>query len=200
MRVTTALLKRRTLVGAVLASTMCSGVIAGSASAAEPPSDRPTDTRDAHRLVVGDAAPTIDHTQLVDPSTVLSTTDGAVASWPVKGRLTSKFGRRYGRLHRGIDVAAPVGTPIRAMRPGTVAFAGWKGGYGQTVDIAHGGGAKTRSAHQSELLVRKGEHVERGQIIGRVGTTGSSTGPHLHFELRVQGAALDPLEVLPARR
>lgn len=77
--------------------------------------------------------------------------------------------------------------------------ASWKGGYGNTVDIAHDSGQTTRSAHQSELLVATGERVERGQVIGRVGTTGSSTGPHLHFEVSVAGSDLDPLTVLPER-
>lgn len=197
---TTALRRRRSLVGAVLASTMCSGLLAGSASAASAPTAQtsPADVI-AHRMVMKEAA-TARGALLVEPSRLLSETGDDTMAWPVEGRLTSTYGRRYGRMHRGIDVAAPTGTPIRAVQGGTVAFAGWKGGYGNTVDIAHGGGETTRSAHQSKLLVRTGDTVERGQVIGRVGTTGSSTGPHLHFEVSVAGADVDPLGVLPGRR
>jgi murein DD-endopeptidase MepM/ murein hydrolase activator NlpD len=120
-------------------------------------------------------------------------------TWPVDGEITSTFGTRDGRLHRGVDIAAPIGTPVRSAQDGTVSFAGWKGGYGRTLEIDHGGGQMTRLAHQSELAVAKGERVRRGQLIGRVGTSGSSTGPHLHFELIVAGLERDPLVVLPAR-
>ncbi|CAN5777409.1 hypothetical protein BH23ACT10_BH23ACT10_18200 [soil metagenome] len=119
-------------------------------------------------------------------------------AWPVDGEVTSEFGTRVGRMHRGVDIAAPTGTPIRSAQDGTVTFAGWKDGYGQTLEIDHGGGQTTRLAHQSELLVAEGERVRRGERIGRVGTSGSSTGPHLHFEIIVEGREHDPLIVLPA--
>jgi len=181
----------------MLASTMCSGLLTGSATADTPPPQPGADTL-VHRAVLQDA--TTHSGPLIEPSRVLSVAGRGAMAWPVEGRLTSPYGRRDGRTHRGIDVAAPVGTPVRAVRDGTVAYAGWKGGYGNTVDIAHDGGQVTRSAHQSELLVRTGEEVERGQVVGRVGTTGSSTGPHLHFEVRMGGNDLDPLDVLPGRR
>jgi murein DD-endopeptidase MepM/ murein hydrolase activator NlpD len=152
-----------------------------------------------HRAVL-QAATTAHSALLIEPSRVLSVRGRDAMAWPVKGHVTSTFGARDGRTHRGIDVAAPVGTPVRAVRDGTVGFAGWKGGYGNTIDIAHDGGLATRSAHLSQLLVRTGEQVERGQVIGRVGTTGSSTGPHLHFEVRMADSDLDPLDVLPGRR
>jgi murein DD-endopeptidase MepM/ murein hydrolase activator NlpD len=179
---------------------MCSGLLAGSASATSAPTPQqpPADVK-AHRIVLKKAAVT-GGAQLTEPSRVLSATGDDTLVRPIEGRLTSAYGARYGRMHRGIDVAAPSGTPIRATRDGKVAFAGWKGGYGNTVDIAHDSGQKTRSAHQCELLVATGDTVERGQVIGRVGTTGSSTGPHLHFEVSVAGSDVDPLSVLHGRR
>jgi murein DD-endopeptidase MepM/ murein hydrolase activator NlpD len=118
--------------------------------------------------------------------------------WPVHGRITSYFGRRnlgFGTssFHRGLDVAAPVGTPIGASRAGTVTYAGWSGSYGYLVRIRHAGGDETWYAHQSRVLVSVGQWVEQGQTIGRVGSTGLSTGPHIHFEIRRHGRALDPL-------
>src|SRR5690606_22666721 len=120
--------------------------------------------------------------------------------WPVDGRTSSEFGDRGGRLHAGIDIAADTGTPIRAAADGRVVFAGWKGAYGRTVDIRHPGGLKTRYAHQSAIAVSEGEQVRRGQRIGRVGSTGSSTGPHVHFEVRSGGEPQDPREHLAGSR
>jgi len=195
--VTTALPGRRTMISALLVLTLCSQLIAGSASATDTSAPSPSYADVvAHRKLLEHAA-AVD-ALLSEPSRVLSTAGDEALRWPVEGSLTSPFGSRSGRMHRGIDVAAPVGTPVHAVQDGTVAFAGWKGGYGNTVDIDHGGGQTSRSAHQSELLVHTGEHVERGQVIGHVGTTGSSTGPHVHFELRVDGTDLDPLDALPA--
>lgn len=116
---------------------------------------------------------------------------------PVRGQLTSHFGPRRlpgeeARDHRGLDLAAPTGTPIRAARGGVVEVAGERGGYGNTVVIDHGGGLKTLYAHASELLVEAGQEVRAGAQIARVGSTGRSTGPHLHFEIRRDGAAIDP--------
>lgn len=122
--------------------------------------------------------------------------------WPVHGRITSYFGRRNlgmgtSGFHRGLDVGAPSGTPIVAARSGTVSFSGWSSrGYGYLVKIRHMGNEETWYAHQSVIYVGVGEYVEQGQVIGRVGSTGLSTGPHLHFELHKQGNALDPLAEL----
>ena len=119
--------------------------------------------------------------------------------WPVHGRISSYFGRRNlgmgtSNFHRGLDVAAPQGTPIVAARAGTVSFAGWSNrGYGYLVKIRHMGNEETWYAHQSQIYVGVGEWVEQGDTIGRVGSTGLSTGPHLHFELHKRGTALDPL-------
>ena len=111
---------------------------------------------------------------------------------PGTGSLTSPYGRRWGRLHGGIDLAAGVGAPIFAVTDGTVVSAGSEGGYGRTVRLLHGDGTVSVYAHLSQLLVSGGERVEAGQQIGEEGSTGQSTGPHLHFEIRVEGAPVDP--------
>lgn len=116
--------------------------------------------------------------------------------WPVSGTLTSSFGPRWGRIHEGLDIAAPGGTPIRASASGTVISAGWMGGYGNLVTIDHGGGVATAYAHQSSVAVGAGQRVVQGETIGYVGCTGSCTGNHVHFEVRVNGSAVDPLGYL----
>ena len=114
--------------------------------------------------------------------------------WPVSGVVTSGFGWRWGRMHEGIDISVGCGTPIRAVASGTVIFSGWMGGYGNLVVIDHGNGLATAYAHQSAIYASGG--VGQGQTIGAVGTTGSSTGCHLHFEVRVNGGAVDPMGYL----
>jgi len=124
---------------------------------------------------------------------------------PTKGWLTSAFSSmrehpilHLMRPHEGIDVTAPMGSPIEAPAAGTVIDAGWETGYGNTVTIDHGYGIVTKFAHASKLLVRKGEHVSRGERIALVGNTGLATGPHLHYEVHVNGRPVDPLKyVLP---
>jgi len=117
------------------------------------------------------------------------------AGWvfPADGPITSEFGFRWGRLHAGIDVGAPTGTPIVAAADGCVSFAGRQGGYGNLMLVEHGGGIVTAYAHQSQFVASQGDCVLAGDEIGRVGSTGNSTGPHLHFEVRVNGEAEDPL-------
>ncbi|HEY8776754.1 MAG TPA: peptidoglycan DD-metalloendopeptidase family protein [Gaiellaceae bacterium] len=116
--------------------------------------------------------------------------------WPVNGPVTSPFGYRWGRLHAGIDIGVPYGTPIHAAASGTVVLAGWVGGYGNYTCIDHGGGMATCYAHQSSFAVSTGQHVTQGQVIGYVGSTGHSFGPHLHFEVRINGNPVDPLGYL----
>lgn len=118
--------------------------------------------------------------------------------WPAQGLLTSQFGWRWGRIHQGIDIAAPVGTPIWATGNGIVDFAGWNsGGYGNMVDILHPNGTVSRYAHLSAIYVRKGQPVNQSQVIAAMGNTGNSTGPHLHFEIRPNGrAAINPMTFL----
>ena len=117
--------------------------------------------------------------------------------WPVRGRVTSGYGYRWGRMHQGLDIAAPTGTPIRAAKDGRVIFAGTMSGYGNVIIVDHGGGFSTLYAHQSRLGSSKGQSVPQGQVIGYVGSTGRSTGPHLHFETRVGGQARNPRPYLP---
>jgi murein DD-endopeptidase MepM/ murein hydrolase activator NlpD len=103
-------------------------------------------------------------------------------------------------MHAGIDFREETGAPIRATAAGRVDEAGWTGGYGNMVEIDHGSGLATRYGHMSEILVSRGDLVEIGQILGRVGSTGRSTGPHLHYETRVRGEAVDPQRFLRAGR
>lgn len=117
--------------------------------------------------------------------------------WPARGVVTSRFGSRWRRHHSGVDIAAPRGTPIRAARDGRVVRAGWYSGYGLVVVLDHGDGMETWYGHASAVLVRVGQVVERGQVIARVGCTGACTGPHVHFEVRVQGRPVNPLRYLP---
>lgn len=127
---------------------------------------------------------------------------GACEFRPVPGPIVSGFGQRTNPIgggtgfHAGIDIAAPSGTPIRACRAGRVVIAGWQGGYGNTVVIDHGGGMATLYAHQSRIGVSVGEQVLAGEVIGYVGSTGNSTGPHLHFEVRISGNPVNPMPYL----
>ena len=116
--------------------------------------------------------------------------------WPTQGRISSPFGPRWGRMHNGIDIAVPSGTPIKAAAEGTVKFSGWNGGYGYLVIIDHGNNVETYYAHNSRNLVDVGQRVDRGQTIARSGNTGNSTGPHLHFEIRHRGRPVDPQKYL----
>jgi murein DD-endopeptidase MepM/ murein hydrolase activator NlpD len=116
---------------------------------------------------------------------------------PIQNALvTSGFGFRWGRPHQGIDMAAPAGTPIMAAEGGKVVYSGWKTGYGKFVAIDHGHGYQTHYAHCSSLLVRNGQQVKKGQRIAKVGSTGHSTGPHLHFEVIANGVHRNPAKFL----
>ncbi|RKZ23418.1 peptidase M23 [bacterium] len=122
--------------------------------------------------------------------------------WPTTGRITSSFGYRIHpvtgkrEFHRGLDIANLPGTPVYATADGVVCFVGWKGGYGHTVEINHGYGYKTRYAHLRSYVVRKGQRVRRGQVIGYIGSSGLTTGPHLHYEVRVLGKPVNPYHYL----
>ncbi|KQN08231.1 M23 family metallopeptidase [Sphingomonas sp. Leaf28] len=125
----------------------------------------------------------------------------AVSGLPVSGRITSTFGLRvhpllrFTRMHKGLDIGAPYGTPIYAMTDGVVAFAGRTGGYGNFVKLTHGGGMASGYGHMSRIAVSSGTRVRQGQVIGYVGSTGLSTGPHLHWEVWKNGAAINPRAV-----
>jgi murein DD-endopeptidase MepM/ murein hydrolase activator NlpD len=116
--------------------------------------------------------------------------------WPVNGAITSGFGPRWGRMHEGLDIAGGSGTPIAAAAGGTVIVAGPQGGYGNLVVVDHGGGLSTAYAHLSSIAVSTGQAVGQGTVVGGMGTTGNSTGVHLHFEVRVNGGAVNPLGYL----
>lgn len=118
--------------------------------------------------------------------------------WPVEGRLMGGYGERTdpfsgeGAMHTGVDISAPTGTPVRTTADGIVKFAGWSNGYGQLVVVDHGGGYETYYAHLSRFAVLEGEEVRRGEQIGSVGSTGRVTAPHLHYEVRIGGAPVNP--------
>jgi murein DD-endopeptidase MepM/ murein hydrolase activator NlpD len=117
--------------------------------------------------------------------------------WPLQGRLSSTYGMRKGSFHWGIDITGRRGTPIRAVAAGQVISAGWSGTYGYRVQVQHKSGISTLYAHASKLNVAKGDQVSQGDIIAYVGSTGKSSGPHLHFEVRVNGRHVNPLSRLP---
>lgn len=123
--------------------------------------------------------------------------------WPVEGVITSGFGYRHSpftgawTMHGGIDIGVPYGEPILAANRGTVRFSGWDSGHGQMVVVDHGNGVVTRYCHASQLLVSEGDEVETGDVLAMVGSTGMSTGPHLHFDLILDGERVDPLDYLP---
>ena len=116
--------------------------------------------------------------------------------WPVSGPITSPFGWRWGRMHQGVDIGVPSGTPIHAAAAGTVIYCGWEEGYGNFVVIDHGGNLATAYGHQSSIAVACGQQVAQGQVIGYSGCTGHCTGPHVHFEVRIDGNPVDPMGYL----
>jgi murein DD-endopeptidase MepM/ murein hydrolase activator NlpD len=116
--------------------------------------------------------------------------------WPCEGIVVSGFGVRWGRMHEGIDIACAYGAPVHAAAAGTVIYAGWMQGYGNLVVLDHGNGISTAYAHASAILVSVGQSVGQGDEVSLVGATGHATGPHLHFEVRVNGVAVDPLSYL----
>ncbi len=138
-------------------------------------------------------------TQVVAVGTKEKPTTAATGTfrWPTSGTISSKFGTRWGRAHTGIDIAAPYGTSIVASDGGTVTYAGYKGSYGNLVIIDHGNGYQTYYGHCSSILVSVGTKVAKGQTIAKVGATGNATGNHCHFEIRVNGTAVNPLNYLP---
>lgn len=131
--------------------------------------------------------------------------DRLIAIWPVAGssRLSSQFGKRKHPLrnsmvmHSGIDLAAPRGTPVLAVSAGTVTFAGWRNGYGRTIEVLHADGWMTRYAHAQNMTVKQGDHVLQGQSIAQVGSSGDVTGPHLHLEVWKGDQAINPLSLYP---
>ena len=161
-----------------------------------------TKLRVGMRLFVPGAKRQAARQSLASPSHVSSGPDarlpkGLHFDWPLKGRLSSGFGWRGARPHEGIDIAARRGTNIRASAPGRVILAGWLGGYGRVVIVKHTGTFSTVYAHTSRNRVKKGQFVEGGQVIAEVGATGNARGAHLHFEIRRDRKATNPLGYLP---
>ena len=140
--------------------------------------------------------------QPIDQNTFPPSSDNAKIAyiWPAKGVLTSGYGMRWGRMHRGIDIANKTGTPIVAAADGVVTFEGRQRGYGKIIDIRHPNGSLTRYAHNHRHFVKLGQKVQQGQMIAHMGSTGFSTGPHLHFEIHPTGKrAVNPITYLPSR-
>ena len=153
-------------------------------------------TKDSDQVVVGE--------KLFIPGAHWSRADTAVARasvsrflWPTRGEISSGFGWRWGRLHAGIDIANDIGTYVVSARAGQVIWAGWRGGYGYTVMIDHGSGYISLYGHLDDFYVERGQYVRVGQRIASMGSTGNSTGPHLHFEIQKDGQAVDPAGFLP---
>ena len=130
-------------------------------------------------------------------SVVSSKKPASKFAWPMKGVVTSKFGKRWGRMHEGIDIGAPIGTPIHASASGKVIFAGNRGAYGKVIIIQHPGNWFTVYAHNNAFVVAQGAKVKQGQLIAKSGKTGRATGPHLHFEIRKGAKPQNPLSFLP---
>ncbi len=116
--------------------------------------------------------------------------------WPANGSVTSNFGKRWGRKHEGIDIGVSTGTNVKAFMSGKITYSGWESGYGYLVKISHGNGLETYYGHNSKLLVKVGQTVEAGAVIAKSGNTGNSTGPHVHFEVRKNGTAVNPYSYL----
>lgn len=134
-------------------------------------------------------------TKRIPPNVAVARAGGRLL-WPATGRITSPFGRRWGSLHAGIDIANSSKTPIYAAEAGRVFFSAYNGGYGNLIKIDHGGSMVTYYAHLRTRLVSSGTNVTRGELIGYMGSTGNSTGPHLHFEVRINGTPVDPMRYL----
>jgi murein DD-endopeptidase MepM/ murein hydrolase activator NlpD len=132
-------------------------------------------------------------TKVKSTTTVSTTTAMAV---PSRGSITSAFGQRWGRMHEGMDIAGATGDPIYAALDGKVTYAGWESGYGMVIKLSHSGNIQTIYGHCSSLSIKAGESVKKGQVIGKVGNTGNSTGPHLHFEVRVNGKPENPAKYI----
>lgn len=149
--------------------------------------------RAAGQLTEEPAPPSRANAALVEAPTVAAVSS---LNWPVQGPVTSGFGPRWGRMHNGLDIAANTGTPVLSSAPGTVLSAGPNGDFGNAVLINHGGGLVTLYAHLNTINVSKGQSVFTGNSLGSVGCTGSCTGPHLHFEVRVNGVPYNPRQYL----
>jgi len=149
------------------------------------------------RLKARETKPVVNRVEAAGSKIILASRGGGgQLAWPAGGGVISPFGPRGGGFHSGIDIGAGHGAPVVAAGPGVVVRAGWHGGYGKVIDISHGNGVVTRYAHLSSVAKSAGQEVDRAQYIGAVGSTGRSTGPHLHFEVLINGRAQNPLNYL----
>lgn len=154
------------------------------------------DLADPHRITAGQRLTIPGASAPRRPRLVVNGRLQRALQWPVRGGISSQFGRRWGRMHEGVDIRVPPGTPVRAAAGGRVVFAGWNGGYGYLVIVDHGQGVHTYYAHNRRVVVREGQQVSRGQVLAYSGSTGHTTGPHLHFEVRLNGRPLNPVRYL----
>jgi murein DD-endopeptidase MepM/ murein hydrolase activator NlpD len=162
---------------------------AAERAAAQAAAQAPADPADPAPVSVAPPDPT-------PPAPAPPPSSGGRLSWPVSGPVVSGFGPRGSEFHQGVDIIAPSGTPVHASADGVVVHASWLGGYGNLVVVDHGGGLSTAYAHNTSYAAGVGQPVSRGQVIAYVGSTGNSSGPHVHFEVRVNGTAVDPLGYL----
>ncbi|MBP2634328.1 MAG: spore coat assembly protein SafA [Firmicutes bacterium] len=153
-------------------------------------------TKGSDQITVGERL-FIPGAHLARAETVVARASVSRFFWPTRGEISSDFGWRWGRLHAGIDIANDTGTYVVAARAGQIIWAGWRGGYGYTVMIDHGGGYISLYGHLDDYNVERGQYVRGGQRIASMGNTGNSTGPHLHFEIQKNGEPVDPTGFLP---
>jgi murein DD-endopeptidase MepM/ murein hydrolase activator NlpD len=197
-------LPSRRYAAVVTTAFLGAGVVALSAGAVIPES-APADGATPAALSIQDSLTATDRANRSNdrPAASGALEQGKPDIWllpvPTKFEITTLFAMRWGTMHYGVDMACPTGTPYYAAHAGTVKLAEWYSGYGNAIIIDHGNGVETVYGHSSQLLVTKGQHVEAGDKIGLVGSTGDSTGPHLHFEVNVNGVHLDPMKYLLAR-
>lgn len=178
--------------------------VAEEAAVPIPPAAAPSPDRQAV-AAHGEEPPPVEPSESVEAEARAEERDSPIAAQPPQIEwapmldritITSLFGQRWGRNHNGIDFAAASGTPVYTVRSGTVAYAGWESGFGNLVVVDHGEGVETYYAHNSEILVAEGRRVEAGEHIADAGNSGFSLGPHLHFEIRVDGEPVEPIGYL----
>lgn len=193
---------RSRYVGVIATAFVGAGIVALGAGAAMPDAKADAaalDGVDASTLAEQERNAAADQASRSDRSAGLNTSVTAAPEnvWLLPFHdyeFTSNFGMRWGRPHKGVDLAAPEGTPFAAVHGGTVVIAEWHSGYGNMVMIDHGNGIRTVYGHASRLLVKAGEKVKTGQVIALTGNTGFSTGPHLHLEVHINGEAVEPVK------
>jgi len=191
---------RSRYVGVITTAFVGAGIVALGAGAAMPDAKADAsslDGVDSASLAQQERSNAADQASRSDRGAGLSTSIAAAPdAWVLPFHdyeFTSNFGMRWGRPHKGVDLAAPEGTPFAAVHDGVVVVAEWRSGYGNMIMIDHGGGLATVYGHSSQLLVKAGDKVKAGQIIALTGNTGFSTGPHLHLEIHVNGEAVEPV-------